>query len=55
MDNGVGIAPNRRAGVGLQSMRERAEELGGTVIVETTEGDGTMVRTMLPLRTDEHA
>ena len=28
-DDGVGIAPGARAGVGLLSMRERAEELGG--------------------------
>ena len=33
-DDGRGIAPRARAGVGLASMRERAEELGGTWTVE---------------------
>ena len=29
-DTGTGLAADRRPGVGLSSMRERAEELGGT-------------------------
>ena len=28
-DDGSGISPDRHSGVGLNSMRERAEELGG--------------------------
>jgi signal transduction histidine kinase len=33
-DDGIGLPPERQAGVGLTSMRERAEELGGTCLVE---------------------
>ncbi|GIH26891.1 hypothetical protein Aph01nite_52010 [Acrocarpospora phusangensis] len=38
-------------GVGLGSMRERAEELGGVCVVTFREGAGTTVRTTLPLET----
>ena len=48
-DTGAGLAPDRGAGVGLSSMRERAEELGGSFEVETSAGDGTTVRARLPL------
>jgi signal transduction histidine kinase len=47
-DDGVGLSAERRAGVGLSSMRERAEELGGTCSVEATSA-GTLVRAFLPL------
>jgi signal transduction histidine kinase len=47
-DNGVGMPQRRRAGVGMSSMRERAEELGGTLTIESTEG-GTCVIALLPL------
>ncbi|HET8628616.1 MAG TPA: sensor histidine kinase [Thermomicrobiales bacterium] len=48
-DDGVGIAAGRRAGVGLTSMRERAEELGGTCAFEANPGGGTRVIARLPL------
>jgi signal transduction histidine kinase len=48
-DTGAGLAPDRRPGVGLSSMRERAEELGGTFEVEQRTGGGTVVRVRLPL------
>ena len=49
-DNGVGISEDRVAGVGLSSMRERAEELGGTLTVEPAgPGGGTCVLARLPL------
>jgi two-component system NarL family sensor kinase len=48
-DDGVGLPPRRRAGVGLSSMRERAEELGGTFKVEVLPAGGTVVRASLPL------
>jgi signal transduction histidine kinase len=48
-DDGIGIAAGRRAGVGLTSMRERAEELGGTCIVEPNPDGGTRVIARLPL------
>jgi signal transduction histidine kinase len=48
-DDGCGIAPGRQAGVGLQSMRERAVELGGTCVVEPVSSGGTRVHARLPL------
>ena len=54
-DDGVGLAENRTAGVGMSSMRERAEELGGTLSIEATPQGGTWVLARLPLsqRTEE--
>ncbi|GAA2845288.1 sensor histidine kinase [Nonomuraea rubra] len=48
-DDGCGIPPDARAGVGLGSMRERAAELGGTCVVREAEGGGTVVDAELPL------
>jgi signal transduction histidine kinase len=48
-DDGVGMPEGRRAGVGLSSMRERAEELGGTCDVEPDPEGGTRVLARLPL------
>ncbi|WP_141014405.1 sensor histidine kinase [Nocardioides sambongensis] len=48
-DDGVGIAAEAVAGVGLVSMRERAEELGGSLDVSCPEPRGTRVRVRLPL------
>ena len=48
-DDGVGISGGRVAGVGLSSMRERAEELGGTLTVERGSEGGTLVLARLPL------
>jgi signal transduction histidine kinase len=47
-DDGAGLPPQRAAGVGLRSMRERAEELGGTVTILFEPGRGTTVRAQLP-------
>ena len=52
-DDGLGMPKNRVAGVGLSSMRERAEELGGTCDVEPDPGGGTRVLARLPLSTSE--
>lgn len=49
-DDGRGLEPDRRAGVGLASMRERAEELGGTWSIECRLAGGTRVRAWLPCR-----
>jgi signal transduction histidine kinase len=49
VDDGVGVAEDRKAGVGMSSMRERAEELGGTLAVETLPEGGTRVLSRLPL------
>lgn len=48
-DDGVGIAGSPERGIGLSSMRERAEELGGQVHVGPVgDGGGTVVRMELP-------
>jgi signal transduction histidine kinase len=49
-DDGCGIGRVHRAGVGLRSMRERATELGGTLVVEPGAAGGTWVRARLPLK-----
>ncbi len=48
-DDGAGLPEERTAGVGLSSMRERAEELGGTCTVESPPGGGTRVLARLPV------
>jgi signal transduction histidine kinase len=48
-DDGVGVQRNRSAGVGLSSMSERAEELGGTCVVEAVPTGGTRVLARIPL------
>jgi signal transduction histidine kinase len=54
-DDGVGMPGDRVAGVGLASMRERAEELGGTLVVGPAPQGGTRVSARLPLHhTNEH-
>ena len=47
--NGVAAGDGRGVGLGLQSMRERAAELGGTCVVEPNPGGGTRVITRMPL------
>ena len=48
-DDGRGVAPDHRIGVGLVAMRERAAELGGTCAVESAPSGGTCVRARFPL------
>jgi len=48
-DDGVGLADSTAPGVGLASMRERAEELGGTCQVLPGRPAGTRVLAQLPL------
>lgn len=48
-DDGVGFPAAYRSGVGLLSLRERAEELGGSCSIESTPGQGTRVLARLPL------
>ncbi len=50
-DDGRGIRDDDRAGVGMSSMRERTEELGGWCTVESVVGGGTLVRALLPFQT----
>jgi len=48
-DNGQGLPTSYRSGVGLSSMRERAEELGGICRFENMPGGGTRVSAKIPL------
>jgi signal transduction histidine kinase len=48
-DDGCGLPAPRRAEIGFQSMRERAQELGGCLLIESDPGRGTRVVTTLPL------
>ena len=47
-DHGIGLPPNITHGVGLRSMRERAEELGGSCVIESGVNGGTRVLARLP-------
>jgi signal transduction histidine kinase len=49
IDDGEGLSNGFRAGVGLSSMCERAEELGGTCTIESGTSGGTHVAACLPL------
>lgn len=52
VDNGVGFDPQQpgdRGGMGLTNMRERAEELGGSLVIHSAEGQGTVVSVSVPL------
>jgi signal transduction histidine kinase len=48
-DDGLGLPKDVQPGVGLNSMRERAAELGGTCVIETLPVKGTRVVARLPL------
>ncbi|HEX2895120.1 MAG TPA: sensor histidine kinase [Marmoricola sp.] len=48
-DDGVGVVTPRAEGVGLGSMRSRAEEIGGSFDLTATPGTGTRVTARLPL------
>ena len=47
-DDGVGLNPERQAGVGLTAMHERAAELGGSCAIAPRAGGGTRVSICLP-------
>jgi signal transduction histidine kinase len=49
VDNGCGLPSRPRAGVGLRSMAERANEVGGRLDIYSNGTDGTAVRAVLPL------
>jgi signal transduction histidine kinase len=49
-DDGVGFDTGRDfpGHLGLRSMRERAQRVGGTLTVETSPGGGTRIRAQIP-------
>ena len=49
IDDGIGLPRTPRAGVGTRSMRERAEEVGGSCVMESGIGSGTRVCVKMPL------
>jgi len=50
-DDGVGFSPPAQGnGLGMKTMRERAESLGGTLHVESQPGAGTVVEVKIPLK-----
>jgi signal transduction histidine kinase len=54
-DDGRGLPPTHKRGIGLTSMRERAEELGGTWTIEPVPTSGTRVLARLPYAYSETA
>ncbi|HYI54493.1 MAG TPA: histidine kinase [Microlunatus sp.] len=55
VDDGRGLPPNAAPGLGIDSMRERASELGGRLVVTQGPAGGTRVYGVLPLRIDATA
>ncbi|HEX6989671.1 MAG TPA: sensor histidine kinase, partial [Bacillota bacterium] len=53
-DDGNGLPPDPRPGVGLSSMRERAEELGGTLTLSNRSEGGVRVLARLPVQLPAH-
>ena len=51
-DTGGGLDPLAPTGVGLLAMRERAEELGGTLAIDSVAGEGATVTARLPVPND---
>jgi signal transduction histidine kinase len=52
-DDGVGFDPSTlhtTGGMGIRGMEERAHALGGELLVESTRGEGTLVRVRIPIR-----
>lgn len=47
-DNGRGIPAHVKPGIGMRSIRERAEELGGYFELESVPGNGTKIHVYLP-------
>ncbi len=48
-DDGQGIPPGHRIGVGLHAMHERASELGGSCAVTRGSSGGTLIQVSLPI------
>ena len=51
-DDGLGFDTSKEAaGLGLDNMRQRARELGGSLVLESESGQGTRVKILLPAKT----
>lgn len=48
-DDGIGLPESAVAGIGIRSMRERADELGGSLTIDPAGTTGTVVEARLPL------
>jgi len=51
-DDGIGIdpkAPGERVGFGMDNLRKRVDDLGGTVDVRTISGEGTRIEVNVPV------
>lgn len=54
-DDGLGFEPPKiKNGFGMKTMRDRAEELGGTLTIESEQGTGTAIAVSIPI-TEENA
>jgi signal transduction histidine kinase len=51
-DPGTVPPPSEAGGYGLRAMRQRVEQLGGELSVESTPGEGTIIAAQLPLPVD---
>jgi signal transduction histidine kinase len=54
VDNGIGGARPRSDG-GLLGIADRAEALGGSLLIDSPDGRGTTIRTLLPFSSDEES
>ncbi|MFC5470983.1 sensor histidine kinase [Cohnella suwonensis] len=52
-DNGKGLSEAPSPGIGIRSIRERAEELGGTCLLQSSPGRGTRISVELPIGREE--
>jgi len=53
-DNGIGFETEQKpAGVGLRSMQERAEMIGGQLEIDSTPGSGTHIQISTPIDTSQ--
>jgi signal transduction histidine kinase len=48
-DDGIGFSPERVRGMGVLGMEERVKRLGGSLIIESAPGKGTIVRAEIPV------
>ena len=52
-DDGRGLPPSPAAGLGLASMRRRADDAGGRLLITVPPGGGTRIEALLPLTVRE--